>query len=82
MSLSKRLRCILTQLLPMYGFAPQGAFSWRLSNAHKVLLDTLESNTRFVCPAWHEWGNPEEGGVIKPSRVIAGEVAPPPTATA
>ena len=34
-------------------------------------LDTLDRGQRFVNASWHEWGNVEEGGAAKPSKVLA-----------
>jgi len=58
----------------------EGAFTWKLTNEQKAVLDALDCGLRTISPAWHDWGNIEDGGVLKPTRVIAGEVAPPPTA--
>lgn len=30
-------------------------------------MDGLNSDKRFITFPWKEWGNPEEGGVLKPS---------------
>eukprot|EP00775_Hariotina_reticulata_P007634 gene7634-7836_t len=46
-------------------------FNWRLSNQQKVLLDTLDCGKRFIDHPWKDWGDVEEGGVAKPSRVLA-----------
>eukprot|EP00878_Enallax_costatus_P042491 GHUV01049870.1.p1 GENE.GHUV01049870.1~~GHUV01049870.1.p1 ORF type:complete len:360 (+),score=108.37 GHUV01049870.1:232-1311(+) len=48
-----------------------GMFDWRLSNQQKVLLDTLDAGKRIVDFPWKNWGDVEEGGVPKPSRVLA-----------
>eukprot|EP00879_Flechtneria_rotunda_P030345 GHRR01032968.1.p1 GENE.GHRR01032968.1~~GHRR01032968.1.p1 ORF type:complete len:299 (+),score=105.12 GHRR01032968.1:711-1607(+) len=50
-------------------------FNWKLTNQQKVLLDTLDINKRFVNPPWANWGDVEEGGVAKPSKVLAAEAA-------
>ncbi len=34
-------------------------------------LDELDCGLRFIAPTWKDWGNPEEGGVTKPSLVLA-----------
>lgn len=34
-------------------------------------LDTLDEGARKVSPKWHDWGNVEEGGASKPSKVLA-----------
>ena len=34
-------------------------------------LDTLDCASRKVSPKWHDWGDVEEGGAAKPSRVLA-----------
>ncbi len=34
-------------------------------------LDTLDSGIRKVNAEWHDWGNVEEGGASKPSKVLA-----------
>jgi alcohol dehydrogenase (NADP+) len=46
------------------------AFDWRLSNDDKAALDALECGRRFIECSWHEWGDAEDGGVAKPSRVL------------
>ena len=33
-------------------------------------IDKLDEGKRFVDPEWHSWGDPEEGGAAKASRVI------------
>ena len=33
-------------------------------------LDQMDCGKRFVCPAWHTWDDAEEGGAVKPSRVL------------
>lgn len=48
----------------------EGAFSWRLSNAQKAALDALDCGKRFIDYTWKNWGDVEEGGVPKPSRVL------------
>jgi hypothetical protein len=40
-----------------------------------VLLDTLDQHKRVVNPAWKYWGNVEDGGVPKPTRVLAAVAA-------
>lgn len=37
----------------------------------QVLLDTLDAGKRIVDFPWKDWGDVEEGGVPKPSRVLA-----------
>jgi hypothetical protein len=37
----------------------------------QVLLDTMEAGKRFVDFPWKNWGDIEEGGVAKPSLVLA-----------
>ncbi|KAF6262790.1 NADP-dependent oxidoreductase domain-containing protein [Scenedesmus sp. NREL 46B-D3] len=49
----------------------QDMFSWRLNNKQKVLLDTMDTGRRFVDFPWKNWGDTEEGGVAKPSIVLA-----------
>jgi diketogulonate reductase-like aldo/keto reductase len=49
----------------------EGAFSWRLSNAQKAALDALDCGKRFIDYPWKNWGDVEEGGAPKPSRVLA-----------
>jgi len=34
-------------------------------------LDTLDSGIRKVQAEWHDWGDIEEGGASKPSKVLA-----------
>lgn len=48
-----------------------GMTDWRLSNAQKALLDGLDQHKRFITPAWKDWGDVEDGGILKPSRVLA-----------
>lgn len=52
-----------------------GAFSWRLSNEQKATLDALDAGKRFIDYDWKDWGDVEEGGVPKPSRVLAATAA-------
>eukprot|EP00877_Chromochloris_zofingiensis_P000424 jgi/Chrzof1/10382/Cz04g39250.t1 len=49
-----------------------GMFDWKLSNQQKAALDALDCNKRFIDYPWKVWGNPEEGGAAKPSKVLAG----------
>ncbi|WIA20539.1 hypothetical protein OEZ85_004932 [Tetradesmus obliquus] len=58
----------------------QGMFSWRLNNQQKILLDTMDAGKRFIDPKWKNWGDKEEGGVAKPSIVLAAAAAAAPTA--
>jgi hypothetical protein len=54
------------------------AFDWRLSNADKVALDALDAGKRYIRVAWRseaDWGDVEEGGVLKPSLVLKGQAA-------
>lgn len=39
------------------------------------LLDTLDCHKRFINPAWKDWGDVEDGGILKPSRVLAAAAA-------
>jgi hypothetical protein len=39
------------------------------------LLDTLDQHKRFIDPAWKDWGDVEDGGIPKPSRVLAAAAA-------
>lgn len=48
-----------------------GIYDWRLGSEHKALLDTLDCGKRYIDFSWKDWGNPEEGGVAKPSLVMA-----------
>ncbi len=45
--------------------------SWRLSNDQKATLDALDEGKRFIDYPWKDWGDVEEGGVAKPSIVLA-----------
>lgn len=45
----------------------EGMLDWKLSNEHKAALDEMDEGTRFINFGWKDWGNVEEGGVIKPS---------------
>lgn len=38
----------------------------------QAALDALDCNKRFIDYPWKVWGNPEEGGAAKPSKVLAG----------
>jgi hypothetical protein len=42
---------------------------------HQELLDTLDQHKRFIDPAWKDWGDVEDGGIPKPSRVLAAAAA-------
>jgi hypothetical protein len=42
-----------------------------LAFAVQVLLDTLECGKRFIDFPWKNWGDVEDGGVAKPSRILA-----------
>jgi diketogulonate reductase-like aldo/keto reductase len=56
------------------------AFDWRLGNADKVALDALECGKRYIRVPWRtaaDWGDAEEGGVLKPSLVLKGQQAAP-----
>ncbi|DBA80188.1 TPA: hypothetical protein ACH3X2_007656 [Trebouxia sp. C0005] len=48
-----------------------GIFDWVLPRAAKAKLDTLDSGIRKVNAEWHDWGDVEEGGASKPSKVLA-----------
>lgn len=48
-----------------------GIFDWVLPRAAKAKLDTLDSGIRKVTNEWHDWGDVEEGGASKPSKVLA-----------
>jgi hypothetical protein len=37
----------------------------------QALLDELDQHKRFISPAWKDWGDVEDGGIPKPSRVLA-----------
>jgi diketogulonate reductase-like aldo/keto reductase len=50
----------------------EGLFAWRLTWDQKARLDALDEGRRFVSPAWHAWDDAEEGGAVKPSRVLLG----------
>ncbi len=39
--------------------------------AMQELLDTLDCHKRFINPSWKDWGDVEDGGILKPSRVLA-----------
>lgn len=41
----------------------------------QVLLDTLDEGKRVNDFPWKNWGDVEEGGVAKPSRVLAATAA-------
>lgn len=41
----------------------------------QALLDTLDQHKRFINPAWKDWGDVEDGGIPKPSRVLAAAAA-------
>jgi hypothetical protein len=41
----------------------------------QVDLDTLDQHKRFINPAWKDWGDVEDGGVPKPTRVLAAMAA-------
>lgn len=47
-----------------------GLFEWRLSWDQKAALDVLDEGRRFVSMAWHKWAEDEEGGAVKPSKVL------------
>lgn len=47
-----------------------GLFQWRLSWDQKAALDALDEGRRFVSMEWHSWGDEEEGGAVKPSKVL------------
>jgi hypothetical protein len=38
-------------------------------------LDTLDCHKRFINPSWKDWGDVEDGGIPKPSRVLAAAAA-------
>lgn len=39
--------------------------------ALQAALDTLDAGIRFVDYFWHNWGDVEQGGPTKPSRVLS-----------
>ena len=45
-----------------------GADEWWMHPQARI--DKLDEGKRFVDPEWHDWGDPEEGGAAKASRVI------------
>ncbi|EFJ45425.1 hypothetical protein VOLCADRAFT_94271 [Volvox carteri f. nagariensis] len=47
-----------------------GMYDWKLSYDQKAALDELDSGTRFIDFDWKVWGNPEDGGVAKPSNIL------------
>ena len=47
-----------------------GLFQWRLSWDQKAALDALDQGKRFVSMPWHIWAEDEEGGAVKPSKVL------------
>ena len=42
----------------------------QLLSPAQARIDKLDEGRRFVSPDWHDWGDPEEGGAAKASRVI------------
>lgn len=49
----------------------EGMLEWKLSNAHKARLDAMDKGKRFIdFPSWKVWGDVEEGGITKPSKVV------------
>jgi len=49
-----------------------GLFTWRLTWDQKAALDRLDEGRRFVQMSWHKWEDVEEGGAVKPSKVLLG----------
>ncbi|PRW21059.1 Alcohol dehydrogenase [NADP(+)] [Chlorella sorokiniana] len=50
----------------------EGLFTWRLTWDQKAKLDALDAGTR-LCTGWESWhtfDDPEEGGALKPSKVL------------
>lgn len=48
----------------------EGLFDWRLTWDQKSKLDTMETGERLCRAPWGEYEDPEEGGALKPSRVL------------
>jgi len=48
----------------------EGMFDWILPRDAKAKLDTLDRGYRIISPEWHDYGNVEDGGAAKPSKVL------------
>lgn len=48
----------------------EGLFAWRLTWDQKSRLDAMDEGKRFVDFEWHRWDDAEEGGAVKPSKVL------------